>query len=207
MLIERPPLLYRAFFPKAHWRFNTHEKVVYLTFDDGPVPEVTPWVLDMLDKYHIKASFFCVADNVRKHPEVYRQVIERGHTVGNHTFHHLQGWKVRTKTYLKDVEEADQLIHSKWFRPPHGHIRLPQFFLLRKQYHIIMWDVITRDYSCLQVVKQVFNNVKKYTRNGSIIVFHDSLKAEKKMKTVLPMAIEWLLEQGYTFKPICESPE
>ncbi|MDR0546949.1 MAG: polysaccharide deacetylase family protein [Dysgonamonadaceae bacterium] len=204
MLIERPPLLYRALFPNAHWRFNTHQKVVYLTFDDGPIPEVTPWVLDLLDKYHIPAAFFCVADNVRKHPEIYQMIKARGHLIGNHTFHHLQGWKVRTKTYLNDVAEAEKYIDSSLFRPPHGHLRLPQFFRLRKKFRIIMWDVVTRDYSRLQSTEMVLFNVKKYTRNGSIIVFHDSLKAEQKMKQVLPQAIEWLLSEGYTFKSLAD---
>jgi peptidoglycan/xylan/chitin deacetylase (PgdA/CDA1 family) len=202
MFIERPPLIYRALFPGAHWRFRAKEKIVYLTFDDGPIPEITPWVLDLLDKYGIKATFFCVGDNVRKHPDMYRQVIERGHLTGNHTFHHLQGLKVTAKTYWKDVIEADLLIKSKLFRPPHGHLRFPQFLKLRKHFKVVMWDVVTRDYSCLMTSEQVFNNVKKYTRNGSVIVFHDSLKAEDKMKDALPKSIEWLLEQGYTFKLI-----
>ncbi|MDR0863935.1 MAG: polysaccharide deacetylase family protein [Candidatus Symbiothrix sp.] len=204
MFIERPPLFYRACFPGAHWRFRTKEKAVYLTFDDGPIPEVTPWVLDLLDKYHIQATFFCVGDNVRKYPDTYRQVIERGHLVGNHTFHHLKGLKVTTKTYWKDVREAEQLIKSNLFRPPHGHLRFPQLLQVKKHFKVIMWDVVTRDYSCLTTAEEVFDNVKKYTRNGSVIVFHDSLKAEAKMKEVLPKAIDWLLEQGYTFKLIEE---
>jgi peptidoglycan/xylan/chitin deacetylase (PgdA/CDA1 family) len=202
MLIEQPPFLYRAFFPGAHWRFQTEEKAVYLTFDDGPIPEMTPWVLDVLDKYGIKATFFCVADNVRKYPEVYQQVLDRGHLTGNHTFHHLQGLKVTSKNYLNDVKNAEQFIQSNLFRPPHGHLRFSQFFMLRKQYKVIMWDVVTRDYSCLINADQVFKNVKKYTRNGSVIVFHDSLKAADKIKEVLPKSIDWLIEQGYSFKLI-----
>jgi peptidoglycan/xylan/chitin deacetylase (PgdA/CDA1 family) len=202
MLIEQPPFLYRAFFPGAHWKFQTKEKAVYLTFDDGPIPEMTPWVLDLLDKYNIKATFFCVADNVRKYPEVYQQILEKGHLTGNHTFHHLQGLRVTSKNYLKDVEDAEKLIKSKLFRPPYGHLRFPQFFALRKRYKIIMWDVVTRDYSCLINADQVFKNVKKYTRSGSVIVFHDSLKAADKIKEALPKSINWLIEQGYSFKLI-----
>ena len=202
MLIEQPPFLYRILFKGVHWRFHTEEKSVYLTFDDGPIPEITPWVLDLLDHYNIKATFFCVADNVRKYPEVYQQVIERGHNVGNHTYHHLQALNTSSKAYLEDVKQAAQIIDSPLFRPPYGHMRFPQLKALKKQYKIIMWDVVTRDYSCLMTAKQVFRNVKKYTRNGSIIVFHDSLKAEKKMKNALPKSIEWLLTQGYTFKLI-----
>jgi peptidoglycan/xylan/chitin deacetylase (PgdA/CDA1 family) len=202
MWIEQPPFLYRALFPCAHWRFNSNEKVVFLTFDDGPIPEMTPWVLDLLDQYQIKAVFFCVGDNVRKHPDIYREILARGHRTGNHTYHHLQGLKVTTKTYLEDVKEAAQLIDSKLFRPPHGHIRFPQFFRLRNDYTIILWDVVTRDYSCLMTPGQVLTNVKKHTRNGSIIVFHDSLKGGEKTRYALPRSIDWLLEQGYQFRLI-----
>jgi peptidoglycan/xylan/chitin deacetylase (PgdA/CDA1 family) len=204
MLIERPPKIYRGFYRGSHWRFNTSEKVVYLTFDDGPIPEMTPWVLDLLDKYGIKATFFCVGDNVRKYPEIYQMVRDRGHNVGNHTFHHLQGWKVDKETYLKDIEEAAKLINSKLFRPPHGHMGLPQFYTLKKKYKVIMWDVVTRDYSRLMTSDEVFEVVKKYTRNGSIIVFHDSLKSGDRTKESLPRSLDWLIEQGYSFRLIEE---
>jgi peptidoglycan/xylan/chitin deacetylase (PgdA/CDA1 family) len=204
MLIERPPLLYRWLYPGSHWRFNENQKVVYLTFDDGPIPEMTPWVLDLLDSYGIKATFFCVGDNVRKYPEIFSEVKRRGHLVGNHTFHHLQGIKVTTKTYLKDIAEAAKLIDSPLFRPPHGHMRIPQFYALKNKYKVVMWDVVTRDYSTLRDAEQVFENVKRYTRNGSIIVFHDSLKGGAKTREALPKSIEWLIEQGFTFRLIGE---
>ncbi|MDR0799581.1 MAG: polysaccharide deacetylase family protein [Dysgonamonadaceae bacterium] len=204
MLIEQPPFIYRLFFPAAKWRFHTEEKAIYLTFDDGPIPEITPWVLDLLDRYQIKATFFCVGDNVRKHPDIYRQILDRGHRVGNHTFHHLQALKTRTANYQKDVEQATQYIDSPLFRPPHGHLRIRQFWKLRKQFSIVMWDVVTRDYSKYMNVEKVVANVKKYTRNGSVIVFHDSIKAEERMKKALPQAIEWLLSEGYGFRVIGE---
>ncbi|MDU1905697.1 MAG: polysaccharide deacetylase family protein [Dysgonomonas sp.] len=205
MLIEQPPFFYRLLFPGGHWRIPVkNEKAVYLTFDDGPIPEITPWVLELLDKYGIKATFFCVGDNVRKYPEIYNQVLEHGHQVGNHTFNHIQGIKTLSKNYIKNTDLASEHIKSTLFRPPHGHMRLPQFWALRKKYKIVMWDVVTRDYSKRQTPEQVLKNVKQYTRNGSIIVFHDSLKAEKNMKYALPLAIEWLLEQGYVFKTIEE---
>ncbi|MDL2222888.1 polysaccharide deacetylase family protein [Bacteroidales bacterium OttesenSCG-928-M11] len=205
MLIEQPPLLYRLYFRGSLWRINRESKVVYLTFDDGPIPEITPWVLDLLDKYKIKATFFCVADNVRKYPDIYQDLLERGHQVGNHTYHHLQGLRTWSKNYVANVDLAAKIIKSKLFRPPHGHIRLPQLaWLKKKEYKVIMWDVVTRDYSKYVDSEKVFNNVKKYTRPGSIIVFHDSIKAGDKMKEALPRSIEWLLEQGYTFELIPE---
>ena len=203
MFIEQPPRIYRMLFPKGVWRIpSDKEKVVYLTFDDGPIPDITPWVLNLLDQYRIKATFFCVGDNVRKHPAEYKQVLDAGHRVGNHTFNHVQGIRKLTRNYLANTELATQYIDSDLFRPPHGHMRLPQYFTLRRKYRIILWDVVTRDYSKRLVPEQVLDNVKRYTRNGSIIVFHDSLKSEKNMKYALPRSIEWLLEQGYTFKTL-----
>ncbi|MDR1089772.1 MAG: polysaccharide deacetylase family protein [Prevotella sp.] len=200
MLIERPPKLYRWLFPGALWRKPVKgRKTIYLTFDDGPVPGITPWVLDLLDKYDIKATFFCVGDNVRKHPDIYQMVLDRGHRVGNHTFNHIQGIRTLSKRYLENTRLASEYIDSGLFRPPHGHMRMPQFFVLRRYYKIVMWDVVTRDYSKLINPDKVFDNVKKYARDGSVIVFHDSLKAETNMKDALPRSIDWLLGQGYTF--------
>lgn len=201
MLIEQPPIIYRMLFPGAIWRKPIKgQKTVYLTFDDGPIPEITPWVLDLLDEYNIKATFFCVGDNVRKHPEIYKMVLNRGHRVGNHTFNHIQGIRKFSKRYLENTRLASEYIESDLFRPPHGHMRISQFFTLRRYYQIVMWDVVTRDYSKLMTPEQVYENVKKYTRDGSVIVFHDSLKAERNMKYALPKSIEWLKEQGYSFQ-------
>ncbi len=200
MFIEQPPWFYRALFPGVIWRIPAEPKCVYLTFDDGPIPEVTPWVLDILRRYQVKATFFMVGDNVRKHPDIYRMVLEAGHRVGNHTFNHIQGIAFWTRHYLANVEKAADYIPGDLFRPPHGHMRLPQVFWLRRRYRIIMWDVVTRDYNARKTPDEVLNVVKRYTRNGSIIVFHDSLKAEKNMREAMPRAIEWLLAEGYTFK-------
>lgn len=200
MFIEQPPKVFRALYPGAIWRMDPKERAVYLTFDDGPIPEITPWVLDLLDKYEIKATFFLVGDNVRKHPEEFKMILERGHRVGNHTFNHIRGFEYSRKNYLDNTEKANELIKSDLFRPPHGHMRAYQYYALRKNYKIVMWDLVTRDYSNKLNGGQVFEKVKHYVRNGSIITFHDSLKSEQNMKYALPRSIEWLLEQGYQFK-------
>lgn len=204
MLIEQPPLLYRLLFPECIWRIKRRagKPVVFLTFDDGPIPEQTPWVLDLLDRYGIKATFFMVGDNVRKYPELYEQVKRRGHSYGNHTMHHMQGMKVKSVRYLRDVAEADNLIRSSLFRPPHGLLRWKQAAALKEHFNIVMYDLVTRDYSKKLTADEVFANVRRYARNGSIIVFHDSIKSGDRMREALPKSIEWLLEQGYEFLPL-----
>ena len=179
---------------------DPNEKAVYLTFDDGPIPEITPWVLDLLDKYSIKATFFLVGDNVRKHPKDFQMILDRGHRVGNHTFNHIGGFRHLSYNYLENTNKADALIKSNLFRPPHGWMRWGEYMVLKHRYTIVMWDLVTRDYSKRLNGRQVLRKVKRYARNGSIITFHDSIKAEKNMKYALPRAIEWLQEQGYTFK-------
>ena len=203
-LIEQPPLLYRLLCPEAVWRLKRRGQrpVVYLTFDDGPIPEVTPWVLDELDRHGIKATFFLVGDNVRRHPELLEEIRRRGHSWGNHTMHHLQGMRTLTDRYLADVEEAHRLIGSTLFRPPHGLLRWKQAKNIKRNFNLIMYDLVTRDYSKMLQPSDVLNNVKRFARNGSIIVFHDSLKAEKNMRYALPRAIEWLKSQGYEFLPL-----
>lgn len=200
MLIEQPPLLYRLLFPEALWRIkHPGRKVVYLTFDDGPIPQVTPWALDLLDSHGIKATFFLVGDNVRRSPDLFEEIKHRGHSWGNHTMHHLQGFKESTLRYMRDITEADALIGSNLFRPPHGLIRWSQAAAIKTHYNVVMYDLVTRDYSKKLTPEQVLENVKRYARNGSIIVFHDSLKAEKNIRWALPRAIKWLKTQGYEF--------
>lgn len=181
---------------------DRHERAVYLTFDDGPIPESTPFILDTLKHYNIKATFFMVGDNVRKHPELYERIVSEGHQVGNHTHNHISGFRHSLHEYSYNVEKANAYIHSHLFRPPHGWIRPVQYALLTKgkRYQMVMWDVVTRDYSKWMTAEGVFNNVRRYTRNGSIITFHDSLKSIDKLRTALPQSIEWLIEQGYEFK-------
>lgn len=200
MFIEQPPRFIRALYPSALWRMNPDERAVYLTFDDGPIPDITPWVLDLLDEHDVKATFFMVGDNVRKYPDEYQQVVDRGHRIGNHTFNHIRGFEFLSNNYLQNTDKANEVLQTDLFRPPHGHMRWAQYFTLKRYYKIVMWDVVTRDYSKRLNGKQVFRIVRKYVRNGSIITFHDSLKSEKNMKYALPLSIEWLKQEGYEFK-------
>jgi len=179
---------------------DTTERSVYLTFDDGPIPESTPFLLETLDKYGIKATFFVVGDNVRKYPTLYQQIVDAGHQVGNHTMNHLGSFKHWTTTYIINTYQANELIHAHLFRPPHGWLRHSVYYWLKKYFRVVFWDVVTRDYSKYLTAKDVVDNVKRYTRNGSIITFHDSLKSIDKLYTALPESIEWLKEQGYEFK-------
>ena len=200
MLIEQPPLILRLIYPGALWRMDKGDRAVYLTFDDGPIPGITPWVLDLLDRYGIKATFFMVGDNVRKHPDEFRMVVERGHRLGNHTYNHIRGFEYLSENYLANADKANEYLHTDLFRPPHGHMRWAQYHVLRKKYRIVMWDLVTRDYSRRLTGEQVLAKVKRYVRPGSIITFHDSIKSAPRLKFALPRAIEWLMEQGYAFK-------
>jgi len=200
MLIEQPPQFFRLIYPSAIWRMDSNEKAVYLTFDDGPIPEVTEWVLKVLDQYKIKATFFMVGDNVRKYPEEYAKVVARGHRIGNHTFHHVRGFAMNAAAYSADTLEADALLHTDLFRPPHGYMSTVQYKWAKAHYKIVMWDLVTRDYSKRLNGQQVLQKIKKYVRNGSILTFHDSLKSRKKIEFALPAAIEWLQKEGYGFK-------
>ena len=200
MFIEQPSKWLRWLFPKAIWRMDPMEKAVYLTFDDGPIPEATPYILDTLKEHGVKATFFMVGDNVRKYPELLERIKEEGHQVGNHTNNHLGAFKHWTVTYIINTFKANELIHAHLFRPPHGVMRWSEYYWLRKEFRIIMWDLVTRDYSKWMTAEDVLNNVKQYARNGSIITFHDSLKSIDKLHYALPEAIKWLKEEGYAFK-------
>lgn len=175
---------------------------MYLTFDDGPIPEVTPWVLDLLASKGVQATFFCVGENVWRFRPIFERILEEGHTVGNHTYHHLQGMPSSTHTYLRDTLQADALILSPLFRPPHGHLGWRQLSALRDHFQVVMWDVVTRDYSKWMSPQDVLGTVKRYTRDGSIVVFHDSLKSERNLRYALPRAIDYLKEEGYQFKTL-----
>lgn len=201
MIIEQPAIFLRWIYPHALWRMDRHSKAVYLTFDDGPIPAATPFILDTLERFGARATFFMVGDNAQKYPHLVREVRSRGHRIGNHTFHHLGGLKWSYDEYLQDVYLANELLHTDLFRPPHGWMRVSQYHRLRREgFKVVMWDVVTRDYSCYLSADDVVQNVKRYTRPGSIITFHDSLKSIDKLKGALPRALKWLSEQGYEFR-------
>ena len=200
MLIEQPAIYLRWLYPRALWRMNRHERSVYLTFDDGPIPEATPFILDVLREHGVHATFFMVGDNVRKYPDLYQRILTEGHQIGNHTHNHIGGIRHSLHEYSYNVEKANAYINAHLFRPPHGWMRLPQYALLSRKYKVVMWDLVTRDYSKWLTAEDVVNNVKRYARNGSIITFHDSLKSIDKLRTALPESIQWLKDQGDRFK-------
>ena len=200
MIIEQPAVYLRWIYPKALWRMDRQERSVYLTFDDGPIPESTPFILDTLRQFDVKATFFMVGDNVRKYPDLFQQIKEAGHQVGNHTHNHISGFRHSLHEYCYNVEKANAYIRSRLFRPPHGWMRTVQYAWLSRKYKVVMWDLVTRDYSKWMTADDILDNVKRYARNGSIITFHDSLKSIEKLRTALPESIKWLREQGYEFR-------
>ncbi|MCI6744559.1 MAG: polysaccharide deacetylase family protein [Paraprevotella sp.] len=201
MIIEQPAVFLRWIYPHALWRMDKREKAVYLTFDDGPIPEATPFILDTLERYGAKATFFMVGENARKYPHLLAEVKARGHRIGNHTNNHIGGFRWWSWLYLANVVEANKVLHTNLFRPPHGWMKMMQYRVLRHcGFRVVMWDVVTRDYSRRLTAEDVLNNVRRYTRPGSIIAFHDSLKSIDKLKHALPEALQWLIQEGYEFK-------
>ena len=249
--LKKISTLGKFFYPSLLWNLPKTRKTLYLTFDDGPIPEVTPWVLELLKKYNAKATFFCVGENIVKHPEVFNQILAEGHRIGNHTFNHLNGWKTPISTYIENVVKAEEIICEKQetrnkkqesraknieereekkdfraeiqdnrtenieyrkkikdenirlFRPPFGKITPPQIKILQEQgFKIVMWEVISGDFDAKFSGENCLNNMIKYSKPGSILVFHDSLKASEKLKEVLPKILEYYLQKGFEFKAI-----
>jgi len=203
--IKTNPIIKRIF-SNYVWSIPNNEKKVFLTFDDGPTPEITKWVLEQLKAYDCKATFFCIGNNIEKHPELFNQLITEGHAIGNHTFNHVKGWNTPTKTYIKEVEKCEELMKatsiktlpSKLFRPPYGKIKPLQSIKLRKLgYKIIMWDVLSADYKKEISREKCLENVLKNVESGSIIVFHDSIKAFANLEYVLPKTLQFLSKNGY----------
>ena len=197
------PFWLRAFYPNdLVWSVSTAKREVFLTFDDGPVPEATPVVLEILKKYNAKATFFCVGENVQKYPEIYNSIRNDGHGIGNHTFHQVKAWKTDYNTYLSEVTQCQQLVNSKLFRPPHGQITRKLARHLRKEYRIIMWSALTGDYNKKLTGNNCLATAVNNTKPGAIIVFHDSIKAFERMEYALPRYIEYCVAEGYSFKTL-----
>lgn len=202
MYLIKTPQFIQNLFPNFTWRIPTEEKVLYLTFDDGPIPEVTPWVMEQLEKFRAKATFFCVGDNIRKYPNVFEQVLAAGHAVGNHTFNHLNGWATENIPYFHNVRHGASMVHSMLFRPPYGHLKPKQAQFLQRHYRIVMWDVLSGDFDPAISGEQCLHNVVDNAQRGSIIVFHDSIKAEEKLRYTLPLVLEHFAERGYRFEAL-----
>jgi peptidoglycan/xylan/chitin deacetylase (PgdA/CDA1 family) len=205
MFFVRTPLLLMKVFPELIWRFREKEKNdnnhVYLTFDDGPTPGVTTWVLDQLRQFEAKGTFFCLGKNVEKNPDLYKKIIEEGHAVGNHTYSHLKGWQMDNTEYFNDIDLAGNFIDSSLFRPPYGKVTSSQIRYLSDHYQIVMWDVLSQDYGQNVPPDKVLSNVLDNVRGGSIVVFHDSIKAEPNLTYALPRVLESLSER-YEFRKI-----
>lgn len=203
MFIEQVPNIIRRFYPSVLWRKDKDKKVIYLTFDDGPTEELTHWILKTLDEFDIKATFFCIGNNAEKMPEIVDEIRKKGHTVGIHGYEHKRGLYKNSEVFFSDIEKSKDIIKSNLFRPPHGNITPHQAKKLDELgYNVVLWDVITRDYDTSLWEQDVFNIAKKYTRNGSIVVFHDSVKAEKNMRYAFPKAVKYWLENEYTFETL-----
>lgn len=206
-LLYQFPTWMQRLYRGVTWRRVTHDKCVYLTFDDGPIPEVTEAILDVLAKYGVKATFFVVGDNIQKYPHIYARVMKEGHRVGNHTMHHIKGYRYATEEYLRDVDACEQVMgqgrEQRLFRPPYGKMKSGQKrALLDRGYEIILWDVLTHDYNPRYTPEKMLKIVKKYTRNGSIINFHDSVKSGARTIEVLPQVIEWLQSENYAIQTL-----
>ncbi|MDD2527335.1 MAG: polysaccharide deacetylase family protein [Lentimicrobiaceae bacterium] len=204
MNLVKPPKIIQQLMPRSLvWQFPERTKEIFITFDDGPVPGITPQILEILGQFAAKATFFCVGDNVSKHPQVYEQILNSGHTTGNHTNNHLNGWKTNKLVYLQNIELCNQKVNSKLFRPPYGRINPAHIAAIRKKgYKIVMWSVLTGDYNESLTGHQVFENATKHTKGGSIVVFHDSIKAADRVLYVLPRFLEYYSNKGYTFSAL-----
>lgn len=205
MYTVRPPFFLKWYYPNLIWNKATDKKTVYLTFDDGPIPNVTEFVLNTLKSFNVKGTFFCIGDNINKHPQIFERIKKEGHAIGNHTYNHLKGWETDNKTYMDNFWKCQELTETNLFRPPYGRIKKSQISNLKSQtsnLEIIMWDVLSGDFDTKLSPEKCYQNVIKNVRNGTIIVFHDSLKAWDRLAYALPKTIEYLLEKGYRFEKL-----
>jgi len=202
MHLVKTPWLIKKLYPELIWNINHTKRCIYLTFDDGPIPIVTPFVLNILKQYNAKATFFCIGDNVAKYPDIFEQVKNDGHIIGNHTYNHLKGWKTDDDIYLKNFLQADKLLDTELFRPPYGRIKRSQIKLLkeaRSDLKIIMWNVLSGDFDISLKPEKCLDNVVNNTNDGNIVLFHDSLKAFDRLEYTLPKAMEHWSKEGYSF--------
>jgi peptidoglycan/xylan/chitin deacetylase (PgdA/CDA1 family) len=202
LLFTKTSPLVKQLYPECLWDVDTKEKVIYLTFDDGPIPEVTPFVLKLLKQYNAKATFFCIGKNIEANRDIFDQIIAEGHTVGNHTYNHLNGWQQENETYFENIEQCNALYPFTLFRPPYGKLKPAQYKYLKDKYKIVMWDVLSFDFDLTVTKEKVMTNVINFSGRGSIIVFHDSIKAREKLEFVLPIIMENFSKYGYRFESL-----
>jgi peptidoglycan-N-acetylglucosamine deacetylase len=201
-LLLQPNQLIRLIYPKALWKLEPADNTIYLTFDDGPIPVLTEWVLDELKRFNAKATFFCVGSNIEKNKDIFERIKKEGHQVANHTYEHIKGYKHSAESYGDNILACEKLTGTKLFRPPYGQLKLSQYkWLLKQEYKIVMWDVISYDYENI-TPEACFNNVKRNAKKGSIILFHDNLKAEEKLKYALPKTLEHFSKLNFNFAPL-----
>lgn len=202
MYFVQSPFFLKWYLPEVTWNKSRQEKTIYLTFDDGPIPEVTPWILDTLKNHQVKATFFCVGENIVKHPRIFERLLAEGHQVGNHTFNHLKGWDYPVEEYIENVYKCQQYTKSKLFRPPFARAKKSQIKILKEKFDIIYWDVLSGDFDTNLKPQQCLKNILKHTQNGSIIVLHDNIKAIPRLKYVLPKILEHYRKEGYSFNTL-----
>lgn len=206
----KTPKLVKHALPSLVWNIESTDKVIYLTFDDGPTPEITEWTLKVLEDFNAKATFFCIGKNIENHPDIFKKIVENGHGIGNHTFNHIKGWKTKTSDYLTNTIKAQEIIsknhsNSLLFRPPYGRIKLKQVKALAKlNYKIIMWNILSKDWDKTISKETCLKNVIQNTKSGDIVVFHDSIKAAPNMQYVLPEVLKYFTKEGFKFKRIPE---
>lgn len=199
MYFVKSPYLLQTFFNSFIWKIHTNEKKIFLTFDDGPHPEITPDVLDILNRYNAKASFFCVGKNIEKHPNIFDQIVANGHTIGNHTYNHINGYKTNTSLYVKNTFKNNDIYTTSLFRPPYGRMKRRQISILKKDFCLILWTVLSGDFDKSITKEKCLKNVINSSKEGSIVVFHDSLKAKENVLYALPKVLEHFLNKGYGF--------
>jgi peptidoglycan/xylan/chitin deacetylase (PgdA/CDA1 family) len=197
MYFVKSPFFLRWLYPKSIWHMPRTEKKVYLTFDDGPIPEITPFILDILKKYQIKATFFCVGENIKKNPHLFQRILQEGHQVGNHTYNHLKGWETSDETYIDNIRLCQELTQTDLFRPPYAKATKSQLKKLYKNYRVVMWDIMSGDFDQNLSPEKCLENVLPNIQNGSIIIFHDNIKAIPRVEYALPKTIEFLLANQY----------